>query len=213
MMLALAALGLVLSNPPAQEPPPLDLTELQQTLQEQLIESIERDMRDWSPPGYEIILGPRITEPPSIDIDLSEYEIVLEDLLALQTFEVTQTVSTPDHAAWTMFWDNTVDGSVPGRDYSCVIDLHIRNGIMSGAFVGPVLGQLREACFTGTSLQIGSGAVFNFQQDEPGYRCVYAGRLTGEGHIAGTWYDTNGGDGDFVMFRDGTPPQRDLTND
>ena len=58
---------------------------------------------------------------------------------------------------------------------------------------------MRDASFTGTSLDTGHGSVLNFQQDEPGYRCVYSGRMTEAGHIIGTWCDTNGGSGDFVM--------------
>lgn len=218
MMIAIAAVSLALACPPADEAPEVDPIGMKRALMEEMRESLQT----WEPPpGHQIILGPRIAEP--LHIDLSDYRILLDDMIVMrpQPGETAQLESPPDQAVWTMIWDDVVDGSVAGRDAgvdagvdrSCRIDVRIRNGTFAGEYVGPVMGEMRDAYFTGTSFQCASGAVFNFQEDQHGYRCVYAGRLTSEGHIAGTWYDTHGSSGDFVMWHDGNQPQSGVNAD
>jgi len=112
----------------------------------------------------------------------------------------------PARETWTMFWDDAVDGHVPDREKSCEIDLRIRNGVVAGAFVGTVMGDERDAAFSGEMIELGAARLFTMRQDEQGYAVAYAGRLDSQGHVQGTWYDTRGCRGDFVMWHDGNRP-------
>lgn len=101
-----------------------------------------------------------------------------------------------------IYWDDKVDGKTHStEEKSCDIKIRVVGEEVFGEFVGPIAGQNRKASITGR-LESGEDSVklFTFRQREEGYTCSYQ-LVLGTGSFVGTWYDTKGRSGDFLLLK------------
>ena len=178
---------------------------------------LKRRMEENVPPGHRITpplregIDPEQQRQQLIDELRARYDRMMADMIR-DAQPMTQVPLTgpfvPAHETWTMFWDDAIDGEVAHRDKSCEIDLRIHNGAVAGAFVGTVMGDERDAAFSGEVIELSGSKLLTMRQDEPGYSVIYAGHLDAQGRVHGTWYDSRGNSGDFAMWHDGNRPKQ-----
>lgn len=106
---------------------------------------------------------------------------------------------------WHLTWDDSCDEVLDRADKTCKVALRMTAGDITGTFDGPVLGERRNARFTGEEL--GGGALLTLAQREPDYTCVYQLSRRDDGTLVGTWRDTLGRSGTAV-FRQAEPAPR-----
>lgn len=102
---------------------------------------------------------------------------------------------------WEMGWDDVVDHCLNPNARLARVALAVEKGRISGTFSGKVLGQKRNACFTGEVISSDTTPVVLLQQREPGYTCVYQFQRLPSGLLRGVWYDTRARCGDVVLHQ------------
>jgi hypothetical protein len=103
--------------------------------------------------------------------------------------------------SWELVWDDVVDHELSAEPKTTGVQLSVRGDRVRGAFRGPVLGELRDAHFTGEVIHAEGTPVVLLQQHEPDYRCLYQLQQQTSGELFGVWHDTRGRSGDVRLAR------------
>lgn len=105
----------------------------------------------------------------------------------------------PVARAWSLEWDDSLDGELEAVGKRCRLHLDVIDGTVTGRFEGPVMGSVRTATFTGELIGAGAGNLLLLQQREPGYVCSYQLSRTDAERWHGTWRDSRGGTGTVML--------------
>ncbi len=111
--------------------------------------------------------------------------------------------NVPDlSGAWRIEWDDTVDGKLSDKPKRCFVKLASKGRKLTGEFKGRVVGQKRDAKFSGEVFG-GNAPLVQLIQREKGYTCVYQIYWSpGPNKIPrGVWHDTRGASGEFSMLK------------
>lgn len=98
-------------------------------------------------------------------------------------------------AQFALVWDDTLDGTLDAGSKVCRVELSRIDDVVTGRFVGTVLGEERTATFTGEV----AGSMLMLQQREPGYVCAYQLTEIRDRRWAGTWRDSQGRRGTVAL--------------
>lgn len=101
--------------------------------------------------------------------------------------------------AFLLQWDDTVDEQLPEGSKSCWVELERVDAVVTGRFLGPVLGESRRATFTGEVAGDEAGGLMMLQQREAGYVCSYQLTFDGRRSWRGTWRDSKGRAGTVTL--------------
>ena len=102
--------------------------------------------------------------------------------------------------AWRIDWDDSIDGKLSDSPKKCFVKLDTRGRKLTGEFKGRVVGQKRNARFTGEVFGTNIPLI-QLTQREKGYTCVYQIYWApGPNKVPrGVWHDSRGASGEFSM--------------
>ena len=127
----------------------------------------------------------------------------------INQFEVVDSVPVSPPAAvfditgtWQLEWDDSINRKMDANSKFCSIEFENIGSTITGKFHGPVLGETRNAIFTGEILGNGT-PLLNFVQRETGYACTYQiwWAPNESGMPLGVWTDTRGRHGEFKLLK------------
>ena len=104
--------------------------------------------------------------------------------------------------AWRIDWDDSIDGKLSAKPKKCFVKLTANGRKLTGEFKGRVVGQKRDARFTGEVFGT-NNPLIQLTQREKGYTCVYQIYWSpGPNRIPrGVWHDSRGASGEFSMLK------------
>lgn len=105
--------------------------------------------------------------------------------------------------AWRIDWDDQIDGKLANTGKRCFVKLVMKGQKLSGEFKGRVVGQQRDAKFTGEVFSNGRAPLIQLVQREKGYSCSYQIYWEpGPNKVPrGVWHDTRGASGEFSLLK------------
>ena len=141
--------------------------------------------------------GLPITRGPVRASDITgDSELATHDPLVIQPVPATLT------GKWVLTWDDKVDTELDDNVHTCRLSLHNINQQLTGEFIGPVTGRIRDAVIEGRIHEHSSGSLLEFKQHEADYVCSYQIAWTNGAHLTqaiGVWHDTQGRSGNFNL--------------
>jgi hypothetical protein len=112
-----------------------------------------------------------------------------------------EAVTLPARATWVLRSDVKLNGRVEAPVQTDRLALEVHDSALTGSYVGQrAQGKENQSRFSGEVIRApAGGAVLTLRQEDRWYVACYAGRLTGENHFAGSWFDSDGHTGDFDL--------------
>lgn len=97
------------------------------------------------------------------------------------------------NGSYVIKFDNELDGKFTEK-----VAYNIKFNSHQGVFVGSYTGIINDSIFKGKMYGKNKN-IIKFTQYDDGFNAVYSGKMISKNKFQGTWYDTKGNSGDFIL--------------